>query len=393
MVRDAVIVAAARSAVGKAGKGTLKHVRPDDLGAHVLKETIARAGIDSSIIDDVIIGCATPEAEQGMNVARIIALRAGLPTTVSGMTVNRFCSSGLQALAMAAQSIQTGMQEVVVAGGVESMSRLPMGGHNISPNPYLAEHYPEAFISMGHTAEEVAQRFGVSRADQDAFALRSHEKAAAAIDAGKFQKQIVPIEVVFSELDGSGRLQKRSVTFATDEGVRRDTTIDALGKLKPVFSITGSVTAGNSSQTSDGAAMLVLMSGDRAASLGLKPLGVFRSFTVAGVDPDIMGVGPIAAVPKALQLAGLTLEDMDLIELNEAFAAQAIQVIRGLGMNEDVVNVNGGAIALGHPLGCTGARQSVDILEELARRGGRYGLVTMCIGGGMGAAGIIERIV
>lgn len=392
-MRDAVIVAGARSAVGKAGRGTLRETRADEFGAAVLKETLARVdGLDPSAIEDVILGCATPEAEQGMNMARNLLLRAGLPTSVPGQTINRFCSSGLQAIATAAQGIQTGGYEVAVAGGVESMSRLPMGGHNISPNPYLAEHYPQAYISMGHTAEEVARRFGISREDQDAFALRSHERAAAAIAGGKFARQIVPLEVQLTEVDADGRPTRVQKVFAQDEGVRPDTSLAALAKLRPAFSVTGSVTAGNSSQTSDGAAMVVMMSAQRAAAEGLTPIGLFRSFAVAGVDPDIMGVGPIAAVPKALALAGLTLDDIDLIELNEAFATQALQVMRVLGMDVEKVNVNGGAIALGHPLGCTGARQTVDILEELKRRDGRYGLVTMCIGGGMGAAGVFERL-
>lgn len=392
-MKEAVIVAGARSAVGKAGRGTLRETRADDFGAAVLKETLARVeGLDPAAIEDVILGCATPEAEQGMNIARNLLLRAGLPTSVPGQTVNRFCSSGLQAIAMAAQSIQTGGYEVAVAGGVESMSRLPMGGHNISPNPYLAEHFPQAYISMGHTAEEVAKRFGISREDQDAFALRSHELAATAIAAGKTRDQIVPLDVSLTIVDEEGRPKRVQKRFAEDEGVRSDTSLAALSKLRPAFAVNGSVTAGNSSQTSDGAAMLVMMSANRAAAEGLKPIGVFRSFAVAGVDPEIMGVGPIAAVPKALAQAGLTLDEIDLIELNEAFAAQALQVVRSLGMDMNKVNVNGGAIALGHPLGCTGARQTIDILEELKRRGGRYGLVTMCIGGGMGAAGVFERL-
>lgn len=392
-MREAVIVAGARSAVGKAGRGNLRQTRPDELAAMILKGVLARVPeLDPAQIEDIVLGCATPEAEQGMNLARIIALRAGLPTSVAGVTVNRFCSSGLQAIAMAAQSIQTGMNEVVVAGGVESMSRLPMGGHNISPNPYLAEYYPESYMSMGHTAEEVARRFGVSREDQDAFALQSHRRAAAAMREGKFKNEIIPVAVTLTDTDENGRVREHRITVDTDEGVRFDTTLDALAKLKPAFSVTGSVTAGNSSQTSDGAAALVMMSDRQAAAQGLQPIGVFRSFAVAGVDPDIMGVGPIAAVPKALEKAGLTLADIDRIELNEAFAAQALQVIRVLDMDQGRVNVNGGAIALGHPLGCTGARQTVTVLEELKRVGGRYGLVTMCIGGGMGAAGVIERL-
>ncbi|MCL6597171.1 MAG: acetyl-CoA C-acetyltransferase [Alicyclobacillus macrosporangiidus] len=392
-MREAVIVAGVRTAIGKAPKGSLRSTRPDDLGAAVIKALLNRApGVRPEDVEDVIIGCAIPEAEQGMNMARIIALRAGMPTTVPGVTVNRFCASGLQTIAMAAQQVMSGMADVVIAGGVESMSMIPMGGYNISPNPYLADHYPQAYMSMGHTAEEVAKRFGVTREDQDAFALRSHRRAAAAIDAGKFKDEIVPVEVKQTELGPDGKPVTHTFVFDTDEGVRRDTSMEALAKLRPAFSANGTVTAGNSSQTSDGAAAVLVMSADRALELGLKPLAVFRSFAVAGVDPDIMGVGPVAAVPKALKLAGLTLGEIDLIELNEAFAAQALQVIRALEMDEERVNVNGGAIALGHPLGCTGARLTVSLLNELSRRGGRYGLVTMCIGGGMGAAGVIERV-
>lgn len=392
-MREAVIVAGGRSAVGKAGKGSLRQTRPDDFGAAVLKAVLERVpSLDPALIEDVILGCATPEAEQGMNLARILATRAGLPTSVSGVTINRFCSSGLQAIATAAMSIQTGMNDVMVAGGVESMSRLPMGGYNISPNPYLADHYPEIFMSMGHTAEEVAMRYNVSREDQDAFAVQSHQRMAAAIAEGKFKNEIIPLDVVLRDTDAEGRVVERNFVFDTDEGVRPDTSLEGLAKLKPVFRVGGSVTAGNSSQTSDGAAAVVMMSAEEAAKQGLQPIGVFRSFAVAGVDPDIMGIGPIAAVPKALQKAGLQLQDIDRIELNEAFASQSLEVIRRLGMDPSIVNVNGGAIAMGHPLGCTGARQTVTILEELKRSGGRYGLVTMCIGGGMGAAGIFERL-
>ncbi|OPG15748.1 acetyl-CoA C-acyltransferase [Ferroacidibacillus organovorans] len=391
-MNEAVIVAGARSAIGRSGRGSLRHTRPDEFGSAVLKEMLSRVAFDPAEIEDIILGCATPEAEQGMNMARIVGLRAGLPTNVAGMTINRFCSSGLQSIALAAQGILAGTYDAVVAGGVESMSRLPMGGYNLSPNPYLAENFPDAYISMGHTAEEVARRFGVSREDQDAFALRSHRLAAAANDEGKLDAQIVPLQVSVQETDEDGRTATRSFTFSRDEGIRRETTLDALAKLKPAFSLNGSVTAGNSSQTSDGAAAVLMMSAARAAREGLNPIGVFRSFAVAGVDPDIMGVGPVAAVPKALEKAGLSLAEIDLIELNEAFAAQAVQVIRALGMNEEIVNVNGGAIAIGHPLGCTGTRQTVDLLEELKRQKKRYGLVTMCIGGGMGAAGVIERV-
>lgn len=392
-MREAVIVAGARTAIGKAPKGTLRHTRPDEMGARVVEALLSRVpGVEAAEIEDILMGCAIPEAEQGMNVARIIGLRAGLPTSVAGVTINRFCASGLQTIATAAQQIMTGMSETLIAGGVESMSALPMGGYNISPNPYLADHYPQAYMSMGHTAEQVASRFNVSRDEQDAFALRSHERAAHAIAAGKFRDEIVPIPVKTSVLGPDHQLRTTEHVFDTDEGVRTDTSLEALAKLKPSFRQNGSVTAGNSSQTSDGAAAVLMMSDDRARELGLQPLCVLRSFAVAGVDPDIMGVGPVAAVPKALNLAGLTLDDIDCIELNEAFAAQAIHVIRTLGMNESKVNVNGGAIALGHPLGCTGARLTVSLLSELRRRNGRYGLVTMCIGGGMGAAGVFECV-
>lgn len=376
-----------------AGKGSLRHTRPDDLGALVIEELLKRAPqVAKEEIEDVVMGCAMPEAEQGMNVGRIVALRAGLPTSVPGITVNRFCSSGLQAISMAAQQIMTGMADVVIAGGVESMSMVPMVGFNLSPNPTLVEQMPSAYMSMGHTAERVAARFGVTREDQDQFAVRSHARAAAAIDGGKFKDEIVPVPVERVSFDPSGRVVRETVLFDTDEGVRRDTSMAALAKLRPAFALNGTVTAGNSSQTNDGAAAVLLMSADRAAQLGLKPLAAFRSFAVAGVDPDIMGLGPVAAVPKALRLAGLTKSDLDLIELNEAFAAQAIQVIRGLELDDARVNVNGGAIALGHPLGCTGARLTVSLVYEMMRRQARYGLVTMCIGGGMGAAGIFERL-
>lgn len=392
-MREAVIVAGVRTAVGKAQRGTLRDSRPDDLGAIVVSDLLRRVPqVQPEDIEDIIMGCAIPEAEQGMNVARIIGLRAGLPTSVPGVTVNRFCSSGLQTIAMAAQQIMSGMADIIIAGGTETMSLLPMGGYNISPNPHLAETYPESYMSMGHTAEQVAQRFGITREDQDAFALRSHQRAAQAIAAGKFKDEIVPVPVTQTSVDENGRVQTRELLFDTDEGVRPDTSLEALAKLRPAFGVQGSVTAGNSSQTSDGAAAVLVMSADRARELGLQPIGIFRSFAVAGVDPDIMGVGPVAAVPKALKLAGLSLSDIDLIELNEAFASQSLHVIRTLGMDEERVNVNGGAIALGHPLGCTGARLTVSLLNELARQGGRYGLVTMCIGGGMGAAGVFERL-
>lgn len=392
-MKEAVIVAAARTPIGKSGRGTLRGSRPDDLGALVIEELFKRApSVSREEIEDVVIGCAMPEAEQGMNVGRIIALRAGLPTTVPGVTVNRFCSSGLQSIAQAAQQIMSGMADVVIAGGVETMSMVPMTGYNLSPNPTLVERLPATYMSMGHTAEQVAKRFGVTREDQDRFAVRSHERAAAAIDAGKFRDEIVPVPVEQVRIDGNNKVHKSTVMFDTDEGVRRDTSLERLASLRPAFQLGGSVTAGNSSQTSDGAAAVLLMSAERASQLGLKPLAAFRSFAVAGVDPDIMGVGPIAAVPKALKVAGISKDELDLVELNEAFASQAIQVIRGLELDESKVNVNGGAIALGHPLGCTGARLTVSLIHELMRTNGRFGLVTMCIGGGMGAAGVFELL-
>jgi acetyl-CoA acyltransferase len=391
-MREAVIVSAARTAVGKAPRGTLRGTHTSDLAAAAIKAAVERApGLDPREIDDVIIGCAMPEAEQGLNMARVALLRAGLPIDVPGQTVNRFCSSGLQTIALAAQQIMSGMGDVIVAGGAESMSLVPMTGHHYAPNPTMVEINPDLYLGMGLTAENVAQQYGISRQDQDAFALRSHQRAVAAIDAGKFKDEIVPLEIeqVWFE---DGQRRRAKTTFDTDEGPRRDTSAEALARLKPVFAANGTVTAGNASQTSDGAAAVVVMSRQKADALGLKPLARFVSFAVAGVPPEIMGIGPVAAVPKALKLAGLTLDDIDLIELNEAFAAQALAVIRQLELDEEKVNVNGGAIALGHPLGCTGAKLTVQILNELKRRGGRYGLVTMCIGGGMGAAGIFERL-
>ncbi len=390
-MREAVIVAAARTAVGKSKKGSLRHVHPADMGAAVIKELLNRVPqLDPAEIEDVIIGNAVPEAEQGMNLGRIVAMRAGLPTSVPGITVNRFCSSGLQTIADAAQKIMCGFADVVIAGGVESMSLVPMVGHKVAPNPYLVEHMPEIYMSMGLTAEQVANRFGVTREDQDRFAVRSHQRAAAAIQEGKFKEEIVPLTVEEKEIGPDGKVIVREKVFDTDEGVRPGTTMEILAKLRPVFHPKGTVTAGNSSQTSDGAAAVVVMSAEKAASLGIQPLAKFHSFTVAGVDPDIMGVGPIEAIPKALKLAGIKQEDVDLIELNEAFASQAVQVIRGLELDEEKVNVNGGAIALGHPLGCTGAKLTASLIYELKRRGGKYGVVTMCIGGGMGAAGVFE---
>jgi acetyl-CoA acyltransferase len=391
-MREAVIVSAARTAVGKAPRGALNGTRPDDMAAAAIRAVVERApGLDPKTIDDVIIGCAMPEAEQGLNMARAALLRAGLPVEVAGQTVNRFCSSGLQTIALGAQQIMSGMGEIVVAGGAESMSMVPMSGYHFAPNPEIAEINPDLYLGMGLTAENVARQYGVSREDQDAFALRSHQRALAALEAGVFKDQIVPLEVERVWFEG-GKRQRATFTFDTDEGPRRDTSAAALAKLRPVFAAKGSVTAGNASQTSDGAAAVLLMSREHADALGLKPLARFVSFAVGGVPPEIMGIGPVAAVPKALKLAGLTIDDIDLIELNEAFAAQALAVIRALEIDEEKVNVNGGAIALGHPLGCTGAKLTVQLLSELARRGGRYGMVTMCIGGGMGAAGIFERL-
>jgi acetyl-CoA acyltransferase len=391
-MREAVIVSAVRTAVGKAPRGALRSVHPTDLAATVIRSAVERVpGLDPKEIDDVILGCAMPEAEQGLNMARVALLRAGLPTDVPGQTVNRFCASGLQTIALAAQQVMSGMGDVVVAGGAESMSAVPMGGHHFAPNPAMAEMSPDVYLGMGLTAENVARRYEVSREDQDAFALRSHQRAIAAIDAGLFRDEIVPIDVEHVWFE-NGRVQRSTMIFDTDEGPRRDTSAEALAKLKPVFAVNGTVTAGNSSQTSDGAAAVVVMSREKADALGVKPLARFVSFAVAGVPPDIMGIGPVAAIPKALKQAGLTIDQIDLIELNEAFAAQALAVIRALELDEEKVNVNGGAIALGHPLGCTGAKLTVQILHELRRRGGRYGLITMCIGGGMGAAGIVEML-
>jgi acetyl-CoA acyltransferase len=392
-VREAVIVSAVRTAVGKAPRGTLRDTRPDDLAAAAITEAVRRVkGLEPGQIEDVVLGCALPEAEQGLNVARIAALRAGLPDSVPGQTVNRFCASGLQAIAMAAERIMAGFADVIVAGGTESMSLMPgQTGHTFTPNPHLVETWPAVFTSMGLTAEHVARKYGVAREDQDAYAYRSHARAAAATRAGRFSDEIIPVTVKRWESDGTGRPKSTTVTFQTDEGIRSDTSPEALTKLKPAFARDGTVTAGNSSQTSDGAAAAVVMSAERAAALGATPLGIFRAFAVAGVAPEIMGIGPVRAVPKALALAGLRLQDIGLIELNEAFASQTLAVIRELGLDETTVNVNGGAIALGHPLGCTGAKLTATLLYEMARRSVRYGIVTMCIGGGMGAAGVFER--
>jgi len=400
-MREAVVVSAVRTAVGKAPKGALRTTRPDDLAAVAIKEALARAkGLEAKEIEDVIFGCAMPEAEQGMNVARIAALRAGLPVESSAMTINRFCSSGLQAIALAAERIMAGQGDVAVAGGTESMSMVPMGGNKIAPNPWLMDHYPDAYLGMGLTAENLAKKYGITREHADEFSLASHRKALAAIAAGKFKDEIVPVEVSYTELEkaagangnpGATRAKTVKVKFDTDEGPRADTSMEALAKLKPAFHVHGTVTAGNSSQMSDGAAAAVVMSAERARALGIKPLARFLAFATAGCPPEEMGVGPVFAIPKALKIAGLRLEDIDVIELNEAFAAQALSVIKLAGLDPARVNVNGGAIALGHPLGCTGAKLTATILRELERRNGRYGLVTMCVGGGMGAAGIFER--
>jgi acetyl-CoA acyltransferase len=392
-MKEAVIVSAVRTAVGKAPKGTLRDTRPDDMGAAVIKEAIARVpGLEASEIDDVIMGCAMPEAEQGMNVARAAAIRAGLPVETSAMTINRFCSSGLQSIAMASDRIRTNGAQVIIAGGLESMSMIPMGGHIIRPNPYLIDNYPDFYLNMGLATENVAWKYEVTREEQDEFALRSHNRAAAALDADKFKDETVALVVSVEELDAKGKKQHRDVVFDKDEGPRRDTSAEALAKLKPAFHVKGTITAGNSSQMSDGAAAAIVMSGDRAKELGAKPLARLVAYATAGCPPEEMGIGPVFAIPKALKLAGLTLDQIDVIELNEAFAAQSLAVIKTLGLDPDKVNVNGGAIALGHPLGCTGAKLTASILRELERRQGRYGMVTMCVGGGMGAAGIFERL-
>ncbi|ALS79233.1 acetyl-CoA C-acetyltransferase [Planococcus kocurii] len=391
-MREAVIVASARTPVGKATKGSLATVRPDDFGALVVRETLQRAGGYDGPIDDLIMGCAMPEAEQGMNIARNIGALAGLPDTVSAVTVNRFCSSGLQSVAYAAERIMVGSAEAIIAGGVESMSMVPMMGNVIRPNSKLAETAPQYYMSMGHTAEQVATKYGVSREDQDAFAVRSHEKAAAAIAAGNFDDEIVPVEVTKPYIDENNKYQEKTSMFEMDEGVRHGTNSDGLGKLRPAFSARGSVTAGNSSQTSDGAGALLVMDREKAEALGLKPIAKFRSFATGGVPPEIMGIGPIVAIPKALKLAGLTIDDIDVWELNEAFASQSLGVIRHLGLDIDKVNFNGGAIALGHPLGATGSILTIRMMSELKRQGKQFGVVTMCIGGGMGAAGVFEML-
>ena len=383
-MRKAVIAAVGRSPVGKAPRGSLRHTRPDDLAAQVIQAVIQRAHpLPMEDVEDVILGCAMPEGEQGMNVARIASLRAGLPDQTSAMTVNRFCSSGLQTIALATQSVASGSTDVVVAGGAESMSLLPRSGHFFSPNPYLVEKDPDVYVNMGITAENLAVRNSIDRRQQDEFSLRSHTRAMEAQDGGRFDQELIPVEV------GNGKVP---MLFGQDEGVRRNTSVEALSKLRAVFHARGTVTAGNSSQTSDGAAAAVVMSEQKAAEFGLEPMARLISFATAGVAPEIMGIGPVEAVPKALKIAGLTLADIGLVELNEAFAVQALAVIQELGLDQDKVNVNGGAVALGHPLGATGAKLTATLLFEMERRGVKYGIVTMCVGGGMGAAGVFESL-
>ena len=392
-MKEAFVVSAVRTAVGKAPRGTLNATRPDDLGAIAVRGALDRVPeLDQKLVEDVIIGCAMPEAEQGMNMARVISLRAALPVEAAAMTINRYCASGLQSIALAAERIRSGSADVIVAGGAESMSFIPFGGNKIAVNPWLVDNYPGSYMSMGLTAERVAKHYEISREESDKFALASHQKALAAIRDGKFEDEIVTVPVVASVPNGAGKPTRKETEFRVDEGPRADTSYEALAKLRPVFHAGGIVTAGNSSQTSDGAAAAVIVSEERMLALGLKPMARFVSFAYSGCLPEEMGVGPVYAIPKALKLAGLTLDRMDVIELNEAFAAQSLAVIKILGMDISKVNVNGGAIALGHPLGCTGAKLTATILRELKRRNGKYGLVTMCVGGGMGAAGIFENL-
>ena len=392
-MKEVVIVSAVRTAVGKAPKGTLRNTRPDDLAAAAIKEAVGRVnGLNMGEIEDVIMGCAFPEAEQGMNVARTAMIAAGFPVETSAMTINRYCSSGLQTIALAADRIATGGADVIVAGGLETMSMIPMGGGRIRPNPTLVDSYPDYYLNMGLTAENLANKYEITREQSDEFAFNSHRKAVAAIEAGNFKDEIVPFSVRVDELDEKGRVRRKEVVFETDEGPRRDTSLESLAKLKPAFHAKGTVTAGNASQMSDGAAAAVVMSADKAREIGAKPLARFISFATAGCLPEEMGIGPVYAIPKALKLAGLTLDQIDVIELNEAFAVQSLAVIKLLEMDPAKINVNGGAVALGHPLGCTGAKLTATLLRELQRRKARYGMVTMCVGGGMGAAGIFERL-
>ena len=393
MTKDAVIVSAVRTPVGKAKRGGLATVRPDELAATVIKELLKRTpNLDPAEIEDVVFGCSFPEGEQGMNVARMSALRAGLSDTVPGETINRYCSSGVQSIAHVAHAIKAGEIEIAIAGGVESMSMVPMTGYKFSPNPYFAQDLPHYYSNMGLTAENVSAKYGISREDQDEFSFKSQQKAAQAVNSGLFDPELIPIDVEVNELNADEKSVKKSFTVKRDEGPRADTTLEALAKLKPAFKEGGTVTAGNSSQMSDGASVVMVMSAERATQLGLKPLGRFVSFAVGGVPPELMGIGPVVAIPKALKIAGLSLNDIDLIELNEAFAAQSLAVIRTLELDEDRVNVNGGAIALGHPLGCTGSKLTTQLIYEMGRRKSKYGMVTMCIGGGMGAAAIFENL-
>ncbi|HEY6292083.1 MAG TPA: acetyl-CoA C-acyltransferase [Terriglobia bacterium] len=392
-MREAFIVSIARTAIGKAPKGTLRATRPDDMAAAVFQEILKRVpGLDPNDVEDVILGCAMPEAVQGNNMARTVSLRAGLPVDCAAMTINRFCSSGLQSIALASERIMAGFADCIIAGGAESMSLVPMGGYHFSPNPFLMDTYPDAYLTMGLTAENVARKYEITREQADAFSLRSHQRALAAIAGCKFKDEIVPLEVTEVSLNGKNKPQKRTLTFAVDEGPRKDTSLEALAKLKPVFHVLGTVTAGNASQTSDGAAAAVVMSGEKARQTGAKPLARFVAFAAAGTLPEEMGIGPVNAIPKVLKLARLKLEDIELIELNEAFAAQALAVIKLAGLDIERVNVNGGAVALGHPLGCTGAKLTATLLGEMKRRNSRYGMVTMCVGGGMGAAGVFENL-
>jgi len=392
-MRDAVIASAVRTPVGKAPKGTLRTTRPDEMAAVTIQAALSQSnGIDPTEVDDVIIGCAMPEAEQGMNVARIASLRAGIPVETSAVTINRFCSSGLQSIAYAAERIMVGAADTIIAGGTESMSLVPMGGHKIAPNPDLVQHYPDVYLSTGLVAENHARESSISREEQDAFALRSHQRALSAITEGRFTNETIPVSVNVSRTNNGGAPSVEQITFAADEGPRADTSLEVLGKLRPAFHIKGSVTAGNSSQMSDGAAAVVVTTAERAKQAGVMPLARFIAYATAGVKPELFGLGPVPAMQKALKQAGLTIDDIDLVELNEAFAAQVLACLREFPIDENKLNVNGGAIALGHPLGCTGAKLTTTLLHELKRRNGRYGMVTMCVGGGMGAAGIFERI-
>lgn len=392
-MKDAVIVSAVRTPVGKAKRGGLATVRPDEMAAATIRELLQRTpNLDPAQIEDVVIGCAFPEGEQGLNIARMIALRAGLPDSIPAETINRYCASGVQSIAHVAYAIQSGQIETAIAGGAESMTMVPMAGYKFSPNPYFAQDLPHYYTNMGLTAENVSEKYCISREDQDEFSLKSHQKAAQAVSSGHFDPELVSLEVEITELDGDAKPVRKNFNVTRDEGPRADTNLESLSRLKPAFKEGGRVTAGNSSQMSDGAAAVIIMSSERAAQLGLPPLARFVSFAAGGVPPELMGIGPIVAIPKALKLAGLTLDEIDLIELNEAFAAQSLAVIRTLEIDESKVNVNGGAIALGHPLGCTGTKLTTQLIYEMGRRRSKYGMVTMCVGGGMGAAAIFENL-